>query len=650
MQHRCSGPRFGARTSRPGLSLLVTLLAATPVALHAQSGVGSSTTDAPSVVVTGTRLPLSASGLAQNVTIIDRQTIEQANPARIEDLLAQVTGAYVDQAGKSGGFASMYMRGAENSHLLIMLDGVKLNDPTTTRGSAYDLSSIDIAMIDRIEVLRGPASALYGGEALSGVVHIITRRTPRPGVSGSVYGALGGGHHRKLGGSVAFGQPALQAQVSVGRSDEGSAGGDATLRLNTLSGWVRFAPAATLQGELFAHRAERKSTAFPDDSGGPRLAVNRELTVRDSTDRTYGGKLSAGDVRSVQLQAGVSVFDRQERSDNAAVDPGVRFPVPAFVSDTDFRRNNAYVSATHDTGAGTSFVVGLERQTESGRLTSVGDFFFIGSPQTLTFELDRSTNSAFAEARIKLAPGVAAQLGVRRDKVQGIDAVTTPHLGLVWELAGAATVLKANVNEGYKPPSFFALGFPIGGNAGLRPERSKNVELTLVQRLGTAGSGQVTVFQTNYKDLVDFDGETFTNINRGTIVVRGIEPTLQLQIDRSWRAQIGATLLNIDVRDGLQPLRNRPERKASATLVYEIDARSTLYAGLNHTGSFLDRSNPTGDQRLPGFTSVDIGSTFRLDALQFRLSVDNLFDKSYEQFVGFAAQGRRVRAALRADF
>jgi outer membrane receptor protein involved in Fe transport len=295
-------------------------------------------------------------------------------------------------------------------------------------------------------------------------------------------------------------------------------------------------------------------------------------------------------------------------------------------------------------------VVGLERQTERGSLTSIGDFFFIGRPQHLTFELDRSSNSAFAEARVTLAPGVSAQLGVRRDKVEGIAAVTTPHLGLVWQLPGGTTVLKANVNEGFKPPSFFALGFPIGGNPDLRPERSKNAELTLVQRLAGLGSAQVTVFQTDYKDLVDFDGETFTNINRGRIVVKGVEPMLQLEVARRWRAQLSATLLNIDVRDGLQPLRNRPERRASAWLLHEFDTRSTLYASLNHTGGFLDRSNPTGDVDMTGFTTVDVGATVKLDALQLKLSVDNLLNKTYEPFVGFAAPGRRVRVALRADF
>jgi vitamin B12 transporter len=621
----------------------VATLAALPATAIAQSS-------SQSVVVTGTRLPLSPAGLAQTVTVIDRKAIEEINPARIEDLLARVTGVYVDQAGPAGGFASMYMRAAENSHLLLMLAGVKLNDPTTTRGSAYDLSSIAIEQVERIEVLRGPASAVYGGEALAGVVHIITKRTAGTGVAGTGYAAAGGDGYRKLGGSLAFGKDALQAQIGAGSSEDGSSGERGQLRLRTVSGSVRLSPSDSLQAELFATQVGRESEAFPDDSGGPRLAVNRATTVRDSTDRIYGLRLGAGDIRSWRIQALASVYDRREAADNAAVDAGVRFPVPAFTSDTDFKRTNLSVAVSREFGSAGSVVAGLEYQKEDGSLTSVGDFFGAGSPQTLTFELERDTKALFVEGRIRLAPTVSAQVGVRHDRVRGLDAVTTPHLGLVWD-ASASTTVKLNANEGFKPPSFFALGFPIGGNPALEPERSKNLEGSVAYRWGGSGSSlKVSVYQTRYENLVDFDGATFTNINRGTIVVRGIEPELQINIAEGWKTQVGATLLDIDERDGLQPLRNRPERVLSAALLGKVGARSTVFVGARRAGSFLDRSNPTGDIEMRGYTVFDASYTVELGAVRLSLALDNVFDKTYEAFVGFPAQGRRLRAEVRAGF
>ena len=117
-----------------------------------------------------------------------------------------------------------------------------------------------------------------------------------------------------------------------------------------MSGSVRLPPSEWFNIELFGSHVERKSEAFPDDSGGPRLAVNREKTLRDSIDEIYGAACGGGDVRTVRFDAVLSRYDRREHDDNAAVDAGVRFPVPAFTSDTEFRRDNATVSATHEYG------------------------------------------------------------------------------------------------------------------------------------------------------------------------------------------------------------------------------------------------------------------------------------------------------------
>ncbi len=638
----CAAHRAPAPFARRALAALC---AALPLAA-AQAQTGST----PAVVVTGTRLPLSAAGLAQNITIIDRQEIENSHVARLEDLLIRTVGVYTDQAGQSGGFVSLYMRGAENSHLLVMLDGVKLNDPTTTRGSAFDLSALDVSQIERIELLRGPASAVYGGEALSGVLHIITRRAAASGFSGIGYAAVGGDHHLKIGGTLSFGQDNLSAQLSAGRTEEGDSDTDSKLRLNTVSGSARLAAHEWFNIELFGSHVERNSEAFPDDSGGPRLAVNRQKTLRDSTDEVFGSRLWGGDVRTVRFDAVLSRYDRREHADNAAVDGGVRFPVPAFTSDTEFRRDNATVSATHEYANTAGVVAGFEYQKEEGSLTSLGDFFGPGTPP-LTFALDRDTKSAFIEGWVKVLPSLSVQVGVRHDDIEGVDSETTPHLGLVWSLPDDATTMKATYSEGFKPPSFFALGFPIGANPDLRPERSKNAELLLAHRLDNNGSSaQVSLFQTDYEDLVDFDGATFTNINRGKVVVKGIEPQINVRLTPQWRVQAAATFLNIDVRDGLQQLRNRPEKVASASTWFDFDARNSVFGTVRYVGHFLDRSNPTGDIEMPSYTVFDAGYTFTYGPMRLRLSLDNVFDKYYEQFVGFPAQGRRVRAEVFGSF
>jgi iron complex outermembrane receptor protein/vitamin B12 transporter len=638
--------------ARQRASLLLALSCTTVPAIA--STTGATGADDADIVVTGTRLPVTSAGLAQNVTVIERAEIQASQPSGIEDVLSRVTGIYVDQAGSAGGFMSMYLRGAENSHLLILLDGVRLNDPTTTRGSTYDLSSIDVNQLERIEVLRGPASAVYGGEALAGVIHFITRRAAVSGIAGTGYAAVGGDDERSHGALLNIGSSSLQAQINAGHTESGESGDEATFDLDNVSASLRLIDRGSLTAGIFAGQVERDSEAFPDDSGGPRLAVNPELTSRSSTDRRYGADFSLGDINELQFKLGASEFEREASEDNAAIAGGERFPVPAFTSDTDFRRRDIALSAGRSYGNGASIVVGAELADEEGRLHSVGDFLFAGSPQTLDFSLDRETTAVYMEGRFPLFSGLTAQIGMRHDRVDegtSSDSETTPHLGLVWTLPDDATTLKANFNEGFKPPSFFALGFPLGGNPALTPEHSKNVDLTVARRIDTAGSVfQLSVFKTRYEDLVDFDSDTFTNINRGTIVVQGIEPELRLRIDRHWQVQANASLLDIDERDGLQPLRNRPERTAAANLGHDFEGGHTAFIGVSHSGHFLDRSNPTGDIRMSSFTVVNAAGSLRFGVLRVSLGIDNLFDKDYEQFVGFAAQDRRLRVELRGEF
>jgi len=606
--------------------------------------------DDGNVVVTGSRLPGTATGLAQNVTVIDHEEIAASAPARIEDLLGRVTGAYVDQPGRAGGFSSLYLRGAENSHLLIMLDGVKLNDPTTTRGSAYDLSSLDTEQIERLEVLRGPASAVYGGEALAGVLNVITRR-PGEGLTGSGHVALGTNGYGKLGADVAFGRAALRGDAGVARTEDGESGSDSFLRSTTAHGALRFALGSRFSGELFTRRIERQGEAFADDSGGPRLAENRSTTHRDSEDLVYGLTFAATDLNDFRLGASVSWFERSERSENAAVTAGLRQPIPAFTSDTSFRRSVTTLTVARDFGSAASVIAGFEYQQEVGGVASLGDFFGLGFAQALQFDLRRKTDAAFVEGHVRLMRGVTAQVGLRRDSVEGVDARTTPNFGIVWELPDGDTVLKANIAEGFKAPSFFALGFPIGANPDLGPERSRSRELTVSHRLDEAAStAEVSVFRTHYQGLVDFDGTRFLNVNRGAIVISGIEAGLTLDRGRDCRTRVGASLLDIDVRDGMQVLRNRPEQTASASLMCDVGRNVTLFASARYVGSFLDRSNPTGDIRMPTFSTFDLGGAFKLGAMQLNVSADNIFNHYYEQFVGFPGQDRRLRIMLRRKF
>ena len=137
--------------------------------------------------MTGSRVATPRDDVAANITVLSREDFEVEKPRQLADILRRVAGVHMDQVGGRGGTGSLYLRGADPNYTLVLVDGVRVNDPTNARGGSFDSSTFDVADIERVEIARGPYSAVYGGDALAGVVNIVTRRAPprrRRGVAG----------------------------------------------------------------------------------------------------------------------------------------------------------------------------------------------------------------------------------------------------------------------------------------------------------------------------------------------------------------------------------------------------------------------------------------------------------------------------------
>ena len=133
----------------------------------------------PEIVVTGSRVATDAGrDRAPTSPCSTREDFDVEKPAKLADVLRRVAGVHVDQVGGRGGTGSLYVRGADPNYTLVLVDGVRVNDPTNARGGSFDLSALDIADVERVEIARGPYSAVYGGDALAGVINIVTRHAP----------------------------------------------------------------------------------------------------------------------------------------------------------------------------------------------------------------------------------------------------------------------------------------------------------------------------------------------------------------------------------------------------------------------------------------------------------------------------------------
>jgi outer membrane cobalamin receptor len=632
------------------LAAAVMVLAAREAASQQSETPGPETTTPP-VEISAYRVPLSTTEAVQGVSVITPDQIDARKPSSVIDMLQLVPGVQVDQVGAPGGVANVYIRGSDPEQVLILVDGIRVNDPMLSRGGSYDLSNIDPAGVERIEVLRGGGSAIYGADAMGGVINIVTRRGGPQAAEITLNGGIGGDGYGELGLRVAGNTEQVSASVSGSYLADGEASQGGTLNLNTIGATLAFHPSARVDFGVFVNGIDRKSSSFPDQSGGIELAAIRTLEDRQMQQNTVGANVSLTpwDPVTFKLQLSQYTNDEQIQSPGVAPGPGNPFGLPAQLSDTEFTRDSILVSAAARLPYQSDLVVGYERLNETGNSDSV----IVGFPFPVLFDLNRVTNSWFVSFKSVPVPNLVLLLELRNDEVSDQGSQLSPGAGLRYTFP-TQTTFKAHYSQGFRPPSFFALANPLVGNPNLVPETSSGGEIGLEQTLlGGKLFGSATAFDTHYKNLIDFD-ETVPPfgqlVNRSSVDTQGAE--VQLAWRPSERLAIAAsyTYLSAIIEGSTQNLLHRPRNSATLGINYAWgDAWRFVWNTVYADGSF-DYSIPTGEVRLDAWSRTDVALSYTWRAITATFAIDNLFDSHYQQYVGFEQPGVRARAMLTARF
>ncbi len=606
----------------------------------------------PTEEVSAFRTPVQLRETSQGVTIINEKSIAARNPASAVELFQQIPGLQIDQVGNAGGQGNIYIRGSEPNHTLILIDGVRLNDPTNNRGGGYDLSSLDPSSIERVEIIRGAGSAMYGADAMGGIVNIVTKRGKVDGVGGSARGELGGQGYRQAQGSLRFGNNRMQGIIGASALKDGEKEDGGELDLKSFHGSLNFQPTESSDIRLYGRFNDRESTAFPESSGGIRLAVNRDLELRDAKETIYGADFSYDPTEKIELNLKLANYQRDEDKNTPAIapaDPNDPFTgIPAATSSIDFERKSALVSALFRLPLNTDITVGYEHLREVGKNRGTLDFF---GPQPRDFSLTRTTKSPFVEAKIKPIEPLIIHLGVRRDSISDQPSETSPSAGVRFTFPGTKTTLKAHYAEGFKPPSFFALGDPIAGNPDLLSETSKSTEIGFEQEFwGDRASFNAALFKTKYKNLIDFDFATFRLVNRNRVNADGAELEFKVRPLDKLSIALSYTFVDLEVEDSDINLRNRPKHRAGLSVNYSILENLQLAVNAAYVGKAFDSSIPTGEVKLDSYTRVDVALNYKWRNLLATFAIDNLLDERYEQFVGFQQPGIRARVGVGYNF
>lgn len=623
-----------------GRCLVLVVLAIAAGAMRAGQAAGADQV-LPTVTRMGVALDQPRGMVGGQVDVITRAEIDRSGAGDIGQLLRRMAGIVIDRGAGDGGFASLYLRGADPSHVVVLVDGVRQNDPLSSRGAAVDLNTIALADIERIEILRGPVAAA-GDTALAGVIHIVTRERAAGGSRAKLrLGAGGGGHHDGFARLRHGGQ-----QIAAFAGEEGEGGLSGHARIRGVSGAHRFDLGSALTLMANWRAAQARSEGAPDDSGGPLRAVRREPERRESEVAQLSTQLLS-DPSGWRLAFTAVQRDSDEMSPGVA--PGLRDPMglPGHVADGRYRRQQLAWHQAIRSASPWTFEWGADAEHESGRLDSE---LFFGVWLPASFSLDRDRVSIFARSR-RGGDALSLDAGLRAVHDDGGSLSWQPALGLLWTPADSDWQLGADAAATRQRPSFYALGSPLVGNPALRDERARQLELHASWDPHHDWRLRLAAYRAQYRDLVDFDaGPPPRLVNRSRVDVLGIEGRLDWRVADDWTLSAQGNWMDVDTGEAGVELRHRPRAQASLDIDGTLSDAWRLHGSLRWLGSRWDSSVPTGDRELSPYAVLDLSLRYRARRWDLFVAADNLLDRDYEHVIGLPAPSRRVRVGAEWRF
>ena len=614
--------------SRPRVARSLLMLAILPVAASAQSALDP-------VVVVGTREPQALSRSTADVVLIDATAIRDTSATSVEELLRRAAGIQLTQNGGPGQSSGYFIRGASTSGTVVLIDGVRVG--SASLGQA-EFESLSLAQVDHIEVLRGPASSLYGADAVGGVVQIFTRRGEgSPRVTGGV--AIGGDRSKQADIGVSGSSGAFDYAVSAGRE---ISRGVSAVRPNDVFGLYN-----------------------PDDDGYARNFGNLRLGYTPAAGHRIG-------LTVVQTRLNAQ-YDSAEYDANFNADPSPDFRnhLKTGVVALDYRGDISALWTTtvqlaqnlDDTDSGgrtmTRYKTSREQATWQNALHFAPNQQLVLAYEYLKEKVEgdvfpdgpQRDNNAFVAGYSGQfgANGLDASLRYDRNSVYGND--TTGSLGYSYQLTSALK-LRALAGTTFRAPTFNDLYYPGYGIATIRPERGRSVEVGANWQSGTT-SASATVYRNKVRDLIGYDPDpTGTDCPTGDFGCAGntSRATLTgatLTGAQSWGGlTVRGSVDFLDAKDDDTGVRLTRRAAHQETLAADYDA------GIWNAGaSVLDvGSRPDGGVKLGGYAVVDLRATWRV-LPQWRLEAKllNALDHRIEPVRDYQGLGRQAWIGLRYD-
>lgn len=600
------------------------------------------------VVISATKTNANTLQLASSISVIDAKQISNSNSNNVFDVLRNETGISFTRQGGNGTLSNIYIRGSNSSHTLVLIDGVEVN-LTNDPSGVYDFSALPVDNIERIEVLRGPQSTLYGSDALAGVINIITKK----GNGAPKFSLLTeGGTYNTYKGMIGLNGSINKLNYSLALSRSGSEGFSAASEKygNTEKDGYTFNNLTSVLGYDLSDNAEinlytrfLKSESDNDQFGGmfgddpTYLTKQEEFSIRGEgkiklLNGNWNQKLGLTFIRNVRKNS----FDTSSASayySNALYD-GRRYKID-WQNDFQLSKGNLLT-------AGIEF----EKEESSSEYYSF-NYILLPDYASVIPNKDANTISAFLQDQIKFVESFFITLGLRLDKHSKFGSQFTYRIAPAYMLWETGTKIKATIGTGFKAPSLYYLYDPAYGNENLNPEESFGWDFGIEQFFFKQNlSFGITFFYNKFSDMFGFDYQTFKTINIKQAVTKGLEFYFQTKpIDD---LEIKANYTFTDARD-VSPnssdfdtkLLRRPESKVGFFTSYSFSAKTNLNAEIIWVGTRDDIDFSTYQRtELKGYVLLNLAAHYNLfDFLRLNARVENLLDTDYEEVFGYATPG-----------
>lgn len=582
------------------------------------------------IVVTASGVTDSVESTPSAVTVISREEIERRQARDVAEVLREVPGVTVARSGSPGKVSSLFIRGTNSQHTLVLWNGMKINNPFF---SGYDWGRFSTSGVDRVEVVPGPYSALYGSDAVGGVVNVLTTSSGR-----SLNADLEAGQQDLLNGSLsgAFTRGELSVNGAAEyRTDDGFQPNDDFRQDMGMAG-VRWAPSGGFSVGLQT-RYSRYDLGIPQN-----VSADGSEFVPSPNRRQDGSELQL----FVPISFRASGSDFSARLSRSARDDSYSDPADPF--------GQTWASTASET---------LRGNASASRETAVGTWTFGGEYETATVDdrssygvnledEERRSASLFLEDRlsISLRSGAAFEIsaGARYDDFDSFGSELSPRVAAAY-VRGVHKV-RAAYGQAFRAPSIGELYYPFFGNEALDPEHGRSAEIGYDAFLRSA-TLSVTLFRGEYDDLIVYDTVASTFGNVSSARTQGVELSAGGQLNREWSLAGTYTYLHTRQDETGEALLRRPRHSGTLSLGFSRGAAGALLTAV-YNGSRNDVTDlaPFGTVINDDYTIADLTVHYTFGRLRPYLKIENLTDAEYQEIYGYPSPQRRALVGVRYAF